>query len=80
MPMNQLLAQRPTQRPLKPRKPTNRPLCHASDKETYLAFCDQYRAFCQEYRAASFEYRSGNRSVVFPQHSIPPSLLYLTSA
>ena len=77
MPLERLLAQRPTERPRKRRERTNRPLCHASDKDTYQAFREQYREFCREYHAASFAFRSGDRGAEFPPYSIPPSLLYL---
>ena len=79
MPLDVLLAQQPTQRPSQPLARTPRPLCHASDQETYFAFRDQYREFCREYHAASFAFRGGDLGVVFPKYSIPPSLLYRTT-
>jgi hypothetical protein len=68
---------KPTDRPTKPRKNTPRPLCHATDGATYLGYRKTHREFCYAYHEASAEYRSGNREVIFPDYSYPPSLVYL---
>jgi len=76
---DQLLSQRPTDRPRKPRPRSSRPLCHTTDQDLFFAYRDQYREFCREFRAASQSFRSGNRRAVFPPYAIPPPLLYLTT-
>ena len=79
MTLDELFSVKTSDRPSKPRANSPRPLCHASDRLTYLAYREEYREFCYAFHAASFELRSGNRRALFPSHSCPPSLLYLVT-
>jgi hypothetical protein len=77
MPLERLLSVDPFDAPKTPRVSSPRPLCHATDQVTFLAYREEYWAFCATFHEASLAFRSGNRSAVFPPHGIPPSLLWV---
>jgi hypothetical protein len=79
MPLERLLATDPFDSPRKPRVRSPRPQCHATERVTFLAYREEYFAFCAEFHGASVAFRSENRSVTFPPHGIPPSLLWVAA-
>ena len=48
------------------------PLCHASTRETWMAFRDGWRRFVGAYREASQAFRRGAVSAWFPAHTFRP--------
>ena len=79
--MAAILRERHTDRPSSPAKKSGRkPLCHASSKESYLAFRTQWRDFLRAYREASAQYRQGVLDVQFPVGSFRPPLIAVCGA
>jgi hypothetical protein len=51
-----------------------RPLCHATDEATWLAFQAGYKAVVEAYKSASKAFRAGVVDVVFPPNVFFPPL------